>query len=164
MFSNLFFHRSADKNKGWQSSWLSHNITWQNLSLARLVSMFPCMPILTKGWGQAVAPLSPWLWERQHRHMLQSQDLRLTMAPTQTHTDTPRRVFVSAGSHTPPYQLRRFVIVHCDDWGKVPRPSKLSYHWLIGWDIACLYSQDKVSYIELCGCSLMEEKSKSSNA
>lgn len=38
------------------------------------------------------------------------------MAPTQTRTDTPRRVFVSAGSHTPHYQLRRYITEHCEDW------------------------------------------------
>lgn len=94
-------------------------------------SRLPCFHIpfqimLTKGEGQAVAPLSPPLWEPQDQHMLQSWALRLTMAPTQTRIDTLRRVFVLAGSHTPSYQLWRYIIVHCEDWGEgptIPPPS-----------------------------------------
>lgn len=90
----------------------------QNLSMARHVSMFPLQIMLTKGEGQAVPPSSPLLWEpRAPAHVAElglygSQ--WFSAKHTQTHQDVS--LFV-AGSHTPHHQLRKYVTVHCEDWG-----------------------------------------------
>lgn len=134
VLKQIHFQFIANKNKGWQNSCLCHNITWQNLSMARLASAFPFQIMLTKGEGQAVAPLSPLLWEPQHQHMLQElgpygSQWRL-LKHAQTHQDVSlfRQVLtllITSWGDTSPSIVKT--------GGKVPRPPKLSYHRIIGW-------------------------------
>lgn len=88
----------------------------------------PFHTVYTKGEGQAVAPLSPLLWETPTpAHAAEQGPVPHNGAYTTTHTDAPRRVFVSASSHTPHQQLRRYISERCEDRGSVPQPSKVSY-------------------------------------
>lgn len=74
------------------------------------------------------------------------------LLPKHTQTHATRRAFVLAGSHTPHYQLRRYVTVHCEDWGKVPRPPILPYDRLIGWHLDQLSAKTKWTTCKLCVC------------
>lgn len=99
--------------------------------MARRASALPFTPCTQREKVKLLHPCLHGCGKPRHQHMLQSKALCLTMVPTQTHADAPRRVFVSAGSHTPHQQLRRYISVRCEDGGSVPQPSKVSYHWLM---------------------------------
>lgn len=127
----VHFQLITDKNKG------------QNTQLDILTKPYngpscfhvPLQITLTKGEGQAVAPSVSTAVGNPSTNTCCSVRPYASQRLLPKHTDTPRRVFVLVGSHTPHHQLRRYVTVHCEDWGKVPRPATLPPHWLIGWHL-----------------------------
>lgn len=78
----------------------------------------PLQITLTKGEGQAVAPLSPRLWEppaAAHAAELGPCGSQwLLPKHTQTHQDVSLFRQVLTLTH---YQLRRHITGHCEDWG-----------------------------------------------